>query len=835
MLVSKTLIIVTTRFLQENKVDHSGTPEYLFHNDPSGKVEILPKKGIPNLNHFFGGTSPHGLFKVKDELVFGFYNLERDTGNPDYRLSFVKAMIKDVVSYINREAKGALDLIKNIKLFLHRKELGEVETNYLSVKNPEILQIIQDEFKKYTIEYVDNELSAKEKKNYITAEFIAYKHGGDNPISDILSNFPWEQLKDGKSITSIILHETSQHSLTYFQRRENQLIGASESISFNCPEPRYSLDIKVLYNENGLTLDSPDKFLPYGELCAKLQKKLSQTAGEDKSDRNLRIILANTTSFASDQAGNLIVQHIMQEENNPIPTIVISPLDIMWDWEASIAEIESRANKLSKRIESFEQSNSISQERLALLKNRLKILHVRLEEGVSEKLQQLQLDMRYRFFDSSIWYHYISLEESYNGGGFQEQLNSVLKDIDRAYQLKLYWKDAAKEYFELNNRLFGQSRLEGFGSHSSAIVPFRFHSESQMERRAENLIQKFKKIGLKWDFLLIDDFAERPMRDRSGSRDGKDEEESQELPKQQIIKDLIDTDAEEKTRIFGKWSCVTELEEGISFLKSPDTARGQVQFDVILLDYLFSADKHGNEKKRPDYGTRLLKEIKIDIQQFSENRGPIGSFWIFPVTVFTDALASAMQEQNIPYTGEHYYVARGADPINTPQLFRCNLFEFLNLQLDKILFNEKDVLSFFLQNPIPDDIYRPVNAKIWAKKNFGAFLQKFSNFDALRGQSSFARRIRSILKLDSGQHEPILPITLAKCISIIMHNLTHVSGDIIGKNSIEHSYIRLHQELMSIKLENKEQILEQVLKLGEHIFAAHNENSPVERKKTNDS
>ena len=128
--------------------------------------------------------------------------------------------------------------------------------------------------------------------------------------------------------------------------------------------------------------------------------------------------------------------------------------------------------------------------------------------------QKVLLDPRYRFLDSSIWYRYVAIESFENSKSFEKNLHSILMSIFWAYENQLYSSNICREFVELSNRLILNSYLDGKfgGGHASQVFPFTFHSETFMENRAISIYEDLANLNLKWNFLLVDDYARNTLK-----------------------------------------------------------------------------------------------------------------------------------------------------------------------------------------------------------------------------------------------------------------------------------------------------------------------------------
>ena len=154
-----------------------------------------------------------------------------------------------------------------------------------------------------------------------------------------------------------------------------------------------------------------------------------------------------------------------------------------------------------------------------------------------------------------------------------------------------------------------------------------------------------------------------------------------------------------------------------------------------MLDYLFSRNKG-----ELAYGTKLLEAVSNE--KLYKGKGLFQYYWIHPVSVFSNAMQAAFQEKSIQHLEENWQLARGADPINTPHLFRASLYEFMSAQLDKLIFTEKDIYAFLLENPVPQEKPRSGKKRSsstirnWARSAFRVFIDRFSaTYGAPEGSS----------------------------------------------------------------------------------------------------
>lgn len=360
------------------------------------------------------------------------------------------------------------------------------------------------------------------------------------------------------------------------------------------------------------------------------------------------------------------------------------------------------------------------------------------------------LDPHYRFLDSSIWYRYVartdySKEKNESRKAFSKNLERTLEVMAWAYEHGLYRKDVCQEHLEFSNRLIANSYLSGSLGHASHVFPFVFHSETFMEKKAEGIAEKFHENNLKWNFLLIDDFAKRPLREN-----GQDPPNGQRA-KGEIIKALIDhTPGQEgETLTFigdiqfeisvHDVTCSKEDSKKQPFSGSPwkrkvhdvtgseeDSKPGDnmgVVYDIILLDYLFSVPDHNLH-----YGSDLLEAIDENTARL-QGKSILQKYWIHPISVFPEAMLSAFQEKSLQHIEKNWLLARGADPINTPSLFRCSLYEFMQVQFQKLELDEPKLWRFLAYISILETGEHKVNTG----KALAALYQLLEEFSAIEG------------------------------------------------------------------------------------------------------
>jgi len=293
----------------------------------------------------------------------------------------------------------------------------------------------------------------------------------------------------------------------------------------------------------------------------------------------------------------------------------------------------------------------------------------------------LGIPRSFRFLDDSIWCHYVCISSS----GWDQILEKKIEKIKFNYENRLYYKNISLEYIELHSRLIKESTLRHMDGHGVHISPFLFHSETKMERRLKDKINDnihlFNK-NLKWRILLIDDYAQK------GLKEGK--EDSDKSTKQKIIESCIESleidNINLNNFLIDTAVDLTEAEEKMQ-------KRG---YDIILLDYLLG--QSSNEHRR-EYSYELLEGIakpeklplkrRVLYKQIQNNR-PLGKFYFMYISAFTTAVRERLQEQGLGYSNEFWHLGGGACPTNTPELFKYNFLLLIIRQLKQLSETVKD-------------------------------------------------------------------------------------------------------------------------------------------------
>jgi hypothetical protein len=328
----------------------------------------------------------------------------------------------------------------------------------------------------------------------------------------------------------------------------------------------------------------------------------------------------------------------------------------------------------------------------------------------------LNLDHRIKYLDSSIWNRYVPLESKYDSSPFLSRLEAMLQKMIGWHEQCLYDTVPAVATLEFQTRMLLHSFISKAGNrgHNELVRPFKFHSETQMERRTQYLMDSFFRKGwennsnladsLCWNLLLVDDQG----NEKKLSRANNIEYINPNVPnKEEIIRKLMAEDVkineiavpENDTDIVSQMLCKMRTKKGQSF-------------DLILLDYLLGDSSLGGREYGHDFMQKLME---IDNQKVEEGenkkendpcenkgnevrypikvrRGPFGRHWIFPISSFPHAFNDKMTQLGLSYYSNYWHLSHGGDPICTPELFRFNLLEFMQQQVC-VCFYDAETLS----------------------------------------------------------------------------------------------------------------------------------------------
>lgn len=359
-------------------------------------------------------------------------------------------------------------------------------------------------------------------------------------------------------------------------------------------------------------------------------------------------------------------------------------------------------------------------------------------------LYAMHLDHRVKFLDSSIWHRYVPVKPS-DGATFENKLKHVLDKMLDYYEQGLYHSVAAVTTLEFNCRMLLNSFIEKAGEkgHHEAVTPFKFHSETVMKKKAEDLLrfledereQSAKLSDLKWNVLMVDDHSDSPLSGIS-SIDIK-----KHPSKKEIIEKAVNAEGRLKVAI-GDYTSEDKkiITQGIDKLVNNT-------FDIILLDYLLGESELSSTLKA--YGHEFLLEMTTGQKQHQLRRGPMGRFWIYPISSFPHAFTDKLRQLNIDGSNRRWHIANGGDPVSTPELFRVNFYRLLLRQITEYYLHEAALVRWAAQfNGIEDkDVWcTAVELQIDVEK------QKIKLMGSYRDGSEFLRSMEDFLEKQKEYH-----------------------------------------------------------------------------------
>lgn len=358
------------------------------------------------------------------------------------------------------------------------------------------------------------------------------------------------------------------------------------------------------------------------------------------------------------------------------------------------------------------------------------------ERKLLDALHQ-QIDPRFRYLDSSIWNQYLSVVPAPD---FAKRLQAIVKNILRYHIYGLYRSVIAQEYLEFQTRKLIQSYVKDYpGGHSKDVTPFRFHSESKMREKAENKRENLQ--GYSWNCQLIDDYALKPLRPM------KNEEDKVITNKKELVLDLVNTPdlgsgiKEENTSLINIQSPLapasSEIPQTKGFINSQYKLLTQdPRPDIMILDYfLGSEEKELDQKYGHKFIRKLTEELDKDFDSKKESLA-LGKYWIFPISGFEHAFRSHQRLMGLSAGNEYIDIGDGADPINSPQLFRYLFYSFLDYQRKTALPELHSLLTTILTALRKDSLKEVI------KENYAQIVQTIALAKVIlkeRGQSELAQ------------------------------------------------------------------------------------------------
>lgn len=294
------------------------------------------------------------------------------------------------------------------------------------------------------------------------------------------------------------------------------------------------------------------------------------------------------------------------------------------------------------------------------------------------------LDTRLKFLDSGIWHRYI--QRSPSDETFEEQLKNTLHDLCLYHDNNLYHSIVARATLEFHLRLLDNSRIAPVGKmdHKEKVTPFKFHSETRMKQKSDEIegfflehFGKGKSAPIRWRFLMVDDYAGHPLSPVSGAGGikiiSKKDWAGLLLDKFHIDIEVPRPIGEKKTDYKGATRDI--IKHTLSMMR-------QKTYDVLLLDYLLGPAERFRGKKEREYGSDFLNMLQDDNKEcaLEYHRGPMGRFWIFPISSFPFAFPDKLRQLGLDSYSGLWHLSGGGDPVSSPYLFRYYLLKFMQQQ-----------------------------------------------------------------------------------------------------------------------------------------------------------
>ncbi len=363
----------------------------------------------------------------------------------------------------------------------------------------------------------------------------------------------------------------------------------------------------------------------------------------------------------------------------------------------------------------------------------------------------LNLDKRFRFFDSSIWLHYVPVTRH-----FEEEMKLALSNISYNLENDIYSTMEAVEFMQFHLRLLRHSYVDNVSNglrNAPYITPFVFHPESRMRRLSIMELANIREFD--WEFLLVDDqigkkrtlyqvpdggtikridICKRIIVENALNGKHFEEYHDGELDLFSLNSSTSSfkintlTNPEDaysrlvnKVENGGKESdLLAEKETIVEEKDSEEEEKNNKRFgtpDIIFMNYLFEpkegAYREGDTKHGFDFIRKLYRLVteKGGGKERMENRekglrelrkalGPFQKLNILPVSNFEEAMQLKLQSMGVPLEHRYWHIEKGVDPICTPHLFRYRVFNMLsNMVSDYVrLQNEMDVKRKLIEN-----------------------------------------------------------------------------------------------------------------------------------------
>ena len=430
-------------------------------------------------------------------------------------------------------------------------------------------------------------------------------------------------------------------------------------------------------------------------------------------------------------------------------------------------------------------------------------------EGSSSKIfRSLTLDPRYKFLDSSIWFRYIpliplnedeSLEEYHTllqpKLNFINRATALLNEICNYWTKGLYYTNAAVATLELQLRLLLQSHITdkiGDGGHAEAVTPFKFHSESFLQKRSRQekdfLEEPWDNTGVsigsecKLKALIVDDQAHEGYE--LSTIDDDRYQGCTISKKDLILAPLLQVFSGENIDISTPNSDKNVIEQCLQKIEKRP-------YDLIFLDYLLGKRVGTNGLR--EYGHEFLLNLLNDSKDhnFNYKRGFQGRFWIFSISSFPFALPDKLHQLGISNLQNLWHLSYGGDPITTPHLYAYYLFRFIKQKVSTYFLHPVLLLRILKENPVE---VKEGNERFWAEYlentilNWQQQIHLASRYAQDEQSAGFTESIAWFCKQNYPLNktlELILKITVLLKKGYVSDNLLYIYGEEFKQKELE--------------------------------------------------
>lgn len=147
---------------------------------------------------------------------------------------------------------------------------------------------------------------------------------------------------------------------------------------------------------------------------------------------------------------------------------------------------------------------------------------------------------------------------------------------------------------------------------------------------------------------------------------------------------------------------------GVRDVRTALVLLSKYKFDMVFCDYLL--DNKNDRSDEREYVNQLFDFLSHEYRKEKgslnfwdnfrhsvlDNRGPLGKYWIMPITGFNQTFIHDLYRNHFNLIDYRWNISNGADPITTPWQFLYHLNRFVELQLRSCVFTMEQLLTFLL-------------------------------------------------------------------------------------------------------------------------------------------